>query len=367
MDDASFRPDWFSKPGDTLLTLMERYELTTESLAAKLGYSTATIRGLLAGTVPVDTTLAAALSKHLGGTSKFWETRQAKYQNALSRAAEAVPAARAIDWIKKFPHADIAKSGWIKQTRIRDELIKSYLAYFGVNDPLEWESRYADSLALTAFRTSPKIKSKVGPLSAWLRQGEIEAAQIHCGHWNPGLLRESLDEIRVLTKAKNLDYVLPRLRRMCSEVGVALVFVRAPSGGAASGATRFVSPNKAMVILSFRYLSEDHFWFTFFHEIAHLLLHKDDLTFIDGRETVIDKMETEANEFSERVLIPENRRDDLTDLRPKQENIIKFAYAIGVSPGIVVGQMQHRKIIKQNQMNYLKRRFDWQEIGTAIR
>jgi hypothetical protein len=39
-----------------------------------------------------------------------------------------------------------------------------------------------------------------------------------------------------------------------------------------------ISPNKAMVILSFRYLSDDHFWFTFFHEIAHLLLHNASLT-----------------------------------------------------------------------------------------
>ena len=45
-----------------------------------------------------------------------------------------------------------------------------------------------------------------------------------------------------------------------------------------------------MIILSFRYLSDDHFWFTFFHEIGHLLLHKEDLTFIDGEELISSKM-----------------------------------------------------------------------------
>ena len=50
MVDASFHPDWFSKPGDTLLTLMERHELTSESLALKLGCTSAIVRGLLAGT-----------------------------------------------------------------------------------------------------------------------------------------------------------------------------------------------------------------------------------------------------------------------------------------------------------------------------
>lgn len=366
MVEASFQPDWFSKPGDTLLMLMERQELTSESLAEKLGCSDAVVRGLLVGTVAIDANLALALSKHLGGTPKFWQARQAQYQSALSRAAEAVPTKTGADWIKRFPHGDIAKAGWIKQTRTRDELIKAYLAYFGVNDPAEWEDRYADFLKLTAFRTSQTFKSKVGPLSAWLRQGEIKAAQLQCAEWNPQTLRKRLEEIRVFTKAKNPEYFLPRIRRICAEVGIAVVFVRAPAGCAASGATRFVSPNKAMVMLSFRYLSDDHFWFTFFHEIGHLLLHKENLTFIDGEENYQNKMEKEANDFSERVLIPQDRRDELMDLEPRRESIIRFAYSVGVSAGIVVGQLQHHNVIKQNQMNFLKRRFDWKQIELAV-
>jgi Zn-dependent peptidase ImmA (M78 family)/plasmid maintenance system antidote protein VapI len=366
MVDTSFQPDWFSKPGDTLLTLMEQKELTSENLALKLGCSNAVVRGLLAGTVAVDANLAAALSKHVGGTSKFWQVREAKYQHALSRAAEAVPTKSAADWVKRFPHSDMAKNGWIKQTRTRDELIKAYLAYFGVNNPAEWEDRYADFLKLTAFHRSQTFQSKVGPLSAWLRQGEIEAAQLQCAPWNPQALRKRLNEIRVFCKAKNPGYFLPRIRRICAEVGIAVVFVRAPSGCAASGATRFVSPNKAMVILSFRYLSDDHFWFTFFHEIGHLFLHKKNLTFIDGEESVQNNMEEEANDFSERVLIPENRRDELMDLKPERESIIRFAYSAGVSAGIVVGQLQHHNVIRQNQMNFLKRRFDWQQIESAV-
>jgi HTH-type transcriptional regulator/antitoxin HigA len=228
------------------------------------------------------------------------------------------------------------------------------------------EDRYASFLKLTAFRTSQTFESKVGPLSAWLRQGEIEAAQRPCAQWNPKELRKRLEEIRVLTKAKNLEYFLPRICRICAEVGVAVVFVRAPSGCAASGATRFISPTKAMMILSFRHLSDDHFWFTFFHEIGHLLLHGGNLTFIDGEDTVQNEMEKEADDFSERVLIPENRRDELMDLYPKRDVIIRFAYSVGVSAGVVVGQMQHHKVIRQNQMNFLKRRFDWKKIESVV-
>ena len=366
MADTSFQPDWFSKPGDTLLTLMEQHELTAETLAAKLGCSNAVMRGLLSGTVVIDAKFAAALSKHVAGTPKFWQVRQEKYQGALSRAAEAVPEKTAAEWIKRFPRKDMAKYGWIKQPSTRGELVKAYLAYFGVSDPAEWEERYTDFLKGTAFRTSQTFESKVGALSAWLRQGEIEAAELRCAKWNPTALRNRLEEIRVFTKTKNPKYFLPQLRRICAQVGVAVVFIRAPSGCAASGATRFVTSRKAMVILSFRYLSDDHFWFTFFHEIGHLLLHKEDLTFIDGAESSSNKMEKEANEFSERVLIPQNRHEELMDLEPNRERIIKFAYSVGVSAGIVVGQLQHHKVIGPNQMNFLKRRFEWQQIESAL-
>ena len=93
------------------------------------------------------------------------------------------------------------------------------------------------------------------------------------------------------------------------------------------------------------------------------MLHSSSLTFIDGEDRVSDEIENEANEFAERALIPPDRRDELMDLPPKRENIIRFAYSAGVSAGIVVGQLQHYGVIKRNQLNYLKRRYDWNKIS----
>lgn len=366
MPEASFQPDWFSKPGDTLLTLMEQRELTSETLAQKLGCGRSVVQGLLSGTVAVDEELAGGLSKYVGGTPSFWRARQMKYLEALSRAAKAVPKETGSEWVSLFPHRDIASYGWVERNAKQDQLIQAYLAYFGVSTPQEWSDKYERSMHETAFRTSPTFASKVGAISAWLRRGEIEASAIPCAVWQPERLRKSLEEIRVLTKAKSLAYFLPRVRKFCAEAGVAVVFVRAPSGCRASGATRFISRNKAMVILSFRYLSDDHFWFTFFHELGHLLLHKSSMTFVDGEPGIAGELEAEANSFAASVLIPPSRRDELIDLPARSDRIIRYAYSIGVSAGIVVGQMQHHGLIKPKQMNFLKRRFDWHEISGAI-
>ena len=365
MLDTHFQPDWFSKPGDTLLTMMEHRELSCDDLAEKLGRTPATVRALLAGAVEIDERLAIQLAKHVGGTPTFWQKRQATYVNSLSRAAGAIPKQKGDEWLKLFPHGDIVNHGWITKPSRRDELLKAYLAYFDVTDPEEWTERYAKPVG-TAFRRSATFKSKAGPLSAWLRRGEIEASSLQTAHWNPAELRRRLPELRVLTKAKAPAYFLPRVRRICAEAGIAVLFIRAPSGCTASGATRFVSPDKAMIILSFRYLSDDHFWFTFFHELGHLLLHSTAITFIDGEAEAITEQEREANEFSASVLVPPTRRDQLLDLKPTKESVIRLAYSLGVSPGVVVGQLQHHEIIKPSQLNFLKRRFDWKQISAVL-
>src|SRR6202041_81041 len=92
------------------------------------------------------------------------------------------------------------------------------------------------------------------------------------------------------------------LKESCAASGVAVAIVRAPNGCRASGAARVLSQEKALIQLSFRYLSDDQFWFTFFHEAGHLLLHGDRGFFVEGINTPTTREEQEANEFAARTL-----------------------------------------------------------------
>lgn len=365
MNDSEFTPNWFSKPGDTLAALMAQRGLTVGRLAELLVRDESVVRGILLGTADIDDELAARLSRFAGGTKSFWRRRQELYERNLATVAESIPDREAAGWLKALPLKDMVSYGWFDRPVRRNDIIKLYLSYFGVNSPEEWKDRYTDFAQNTAFRTSAKFKSKIGALSAWLRKGEIEANLLSCKPWDASLLKSRVAEIRTLTKNKSPSYFIPRLKDICSAAGVAVVFVRAPSGCRASGAARFVSPEKAMIILSFRYLSDDHFWFTFFHEIAHLLLHGRSATYVDGDEIDSSEQEAEANSFAGDVLIPLDRHDELLSLVPRSERVVRFAVSVGVSPGIVVGQLQHRGVIGHNQLNFLKRKYNWDEI-TAI-
>jgi Zn-dependent peptidase ImmA (M78 family) len=113
-------------------------------------------------------------------------------------------------------------------------------------------------------------------------------------------------------------------------------------------------------------LSDDHFWFTFFHEIGHLILHGKWSTFVDVEATSTSDKEIEANTFAAGVLVPGDRHDELVDLRARTENVVRFAISVGVGPGIIVGQLQHLGLIGRHQLNFLKRRYDWDQITSAF-
>lgn len=213
---------------------------------------------------------------------------------------------------------------------------------------------------MAAFRTSPSFDSRPAAVAAWLRQGEILAGQIECNSWDATRFRASLSGIRALTRQKDPKRFLVELSRLSAESGVAVVVVRAPSGCRASGATRFLSRDKALLMLSFRYLTDDQFWFTFFHEAGHLLLHSGSDLFLEGFDTPPTTPEQEANEFAARILIPAERQKELMALRANSLEVIRFAVRLGISPGIVVGQLQHVGKIKHNYLNGLKRRYTWE-------
>ncbi len=124
-----------------------------------------------------------------------------------------------------------------------------------------------------------------------------------------------------------------------------------------------------VVQLSLRHKTDDHFWFTFFHELAHVLLHGQREVFLDGgslSSAKTQKQETEADSFARETLIPESFNGGLSDL--KSINSIKgFAREVGVSPGIVVGRLQFDGVLAFKSGNGLKTRFVSERQQSAAR
>jgi hypothetical protein len=332
-------------------------------LSKRLAGGMGQLRELVSGFGDIDDEAANALSDLLGGSTAFWKTRQANYREALAQAVNKLSDEDADAWLTRIP-APGCKGRITAKTRSIE--LKRRLAYYGVSSLKSWDARYGPNQRQARFRRSLAFTQHDGATSMWLRQGELEANLRETADWSSDALRARLKEVLALSKISKPSRFLPPLKTLLADAGVALVIVRAPKGCRASGASRMIASNKAMILMSFRYRADDHFWFTLCHEIGHLLLHEAS-SFVDaeGMEGD-DPCEKEANEFAASMIIPENREAELLGLEPDDASIRRFAVSLGVAPGLILGQLQHRGIVAPGALSRLRRNWTWDQIIEAI-
>lgn len=348
-----FSPNWVSAPGETILDLMQEKRLSVKDFAQKIGESVRFTDDLINGSIQINTTLAKKLENTIGGSEYFWITRENQYRSNSDRLKKVK-----LDWEAKFPLKDMIAFGWINPQN--SSIYEECLNFFGSKSINDWEKKYG-ILDNVAFKRSHR--SNIGSLLAWLRRGEIVSKDNLCEPWDIQTLKENIPIMRKLITNINAASYLVKLKDICSKCGIALEFVRAPKGCMASGAAKFVSKNKALILISFRYLTDDHFWFTFFHEIGHLLLHDATQSFIDEGEYRQDsEIEAEANNFAQNLLVPENYHSRLNNIKLNQREIIKLSIELGITPGIIIGQLQFKRKIDFSQLNIYKRKINLTEI-----
>ncbi len=365
-NEQTFRPNWVSPPGETILDVLRERGIGVPRFKRLMHSATDNVEELLGGREAITLSTARRLSEVLGASTEFWVSRDYQYREDVARLHAAGQ-----EWLRELPLSDMIRFGWIPSPHPMEELSAS-LRFFGVATIAAWRERYASLQQAVAFRTSPSFDSRPAAVAAWLRQGELEAEGQDCRAWDPERFRNSLDNLRSFTRVNDANRFIPALQEACAESGVAVVVVRSPNGCRASGATRFLAADKAILQLSFRHLTDDHFWFTFFHEAGHLLLHGTGNRFsaalrgdgdwlVENDEDQSSQEERDANAFAENLLLPEEHRAAFARLGLDSRAVIRFARNAGVSPGIVVGQMQHAQRIGPNQLNSLKRRFAWDD------
>ncbi len=355
---SSFQPNWASPPGETISEILASLNISEKEFASRIQLTSEAVSELLSGRISITLELARKLNRTLGASVEFWMSRDFQYQRATGQIqTNHLPVSE--DWLTELPIGDMLDFGWITTQKRDFKPTAEVLSFFNVKDHAEWRQHYFALAKNLAFRTSGSFKSSTSSVAAWLRQGEILASRIDCHNWNPEQFYDALKNVRSLTRLRHPTKFIPRLVEICALSGVAVSVLRAPSGCRASGVARFLSKDKAQILLSMRHLTDDHFWFTFFHEAGHLLLPSERNLFFDEPEMSASQEEKEANEFALGILIPPDYQEEMMSLPLNHRAVIRYAVKIGIAPGIVVGQLQHFGIIKPNQLNKLKRKYVW--------
>ncbi len=353
---TQFAPKWVSPPGDTILDQLEELGWTQSELAQRTDYSKKHINKIVQGKAPISEDTAFRFERVLGGSASFWLSREAQYREAVVRKEEMALHRSQVDWLKELPLAHMVKYDWILNHKDKGHQVTECLSFFGVASVSAWRKRYEQSTQ-AVFKSSPKFQMNAASVAAWLRHGEKQATSLETSSFNKQAFKDALHEIRNLTNETEPHLFIPELTNICAQAGVAVVFSPTPPKCPISGATKWLTPEKALLMLSLRYKSNDHLWFAFFHEAGHILLHGKQMTFFEtGMKDISEK---EADKFASDLLIPPEAVAHLPRIARTGVAVKAFAKQVGIAPGIVVGRMQHEGYLPPSHLNKLKVQYKW--------
>lgn len=359
----TYKPDRVSAPGDSLADILEERGMTQAELAERTGRPLKTINEIVKGKAAITPETAIQLERVLGTPADFWNQREANYRVYLARVKESENLESQKKWLDQFPVKEMKARGWISDcgTTVTEQMI-CVLNFFGVASPEQWEAGWTKRRL--AFRKAMNLNTDGGATAVWLRRGEIEGEAVTCRPFDREKLVSSLSELRALTKEKDPAVFIPKLQQICADCGVAIVFVKGFKNVPAYGASCWLNPEKALIQLSVRGKKSDLLWFTIFHEIGHVLKHSKKEIFVElqGDNKQKSEEENEADQFAADVLLPQKAVDIWLASGPSldEAGIKAFATDQGIDAGIVVGRLQHMKLVGwKTTLHKLKTSYVW--------
>jgi addiction module HigA family antidote len=358
-------------PSDIVVDYLEFYGWSQRDLARRTGLTPKTISEICSGKASITPATALAFENVFQRPAHFWLNLQRQFDEAEARALLRSKYEEWETWAKKFPVAEIKRYRWLDNTS-KGSSVDILLNFFGVSSPKSWNSVW--EATNISYRQTRKFSTSSEAVSVWIRATEIMAEnvekEVRVSDFDENILQSHILELRNQTRKRPENFV-HTVQHLCASAGVIVVWVPEIKQTGISGCARWLTDKKALVALTLRYKTDDQMWFTFFHEIAHLLLHRKEKNFIldNAAESLDDqiidpqmrKREEEANRYAADTLIPpEALYAFILKSDYSSEAILSASEQLGIGPGILVGRLQKEEVLRYNQGNGFKQIFDWE-------
>ena len=358
----AYQPDYAVAPGAVLAERLEAHDMSYADFARRCGRSPKLISEIVAGKAPVEPKTALQFEKVTGVAAHIWLGIEADYRLHKAQEAEMKQVEKSTSWAKCFPVNALVKRGVMDKLPSSASKVSGLLSFFGVASAEAWKIEYG--AGSVSYRHSSSFESDEYALATWRRLSEFEAERQTCAEFNATRFKQSLKEIRALTR-EPFEEAIGKASECCNESGVVLALIPSLPKIAISGAAWWLSSQKAVIALSARHKTDDHLWFTLFHEAAHILLHGKREVFVDSEGNNAEGHEAEANRWASDFLIPSEDWERFVADGPKTLPAVRrFAEEQGIAPGIMVGRLQHERHLPwRHRMNKLKNRLEWVEVN----
>lgn len=336
-------------PGATVKEQLNDRDMSQKEFAARMDMSEKHISKLINGDVQLTPETAVRLEMVLGVPAKFWNHLEATYREKIIKAEAENAMDADVEMAKQFPYSEMAKFGWVPETREAKEKVVNLRKYFEI---VELSLLGSEQITRIACRRLAITEKSDLALMAWAQEAKIQARDIQTAPINIKRLISAMSEIRKMTVLKPNEFC-PKIKECLANCGVALVFLPHLKGSFLQGAS-FLDGNKIVVGLTARGKDADKFWFSLFHELAHIALGH-----VGQLNGTSEDDERTANKWSGDMLIASKDFETFRRNRDYSErNVLRFAKAQGIAPGIVVGRMQLEGMIQYSMLNHLKEKYE---------
>lgn len=341
----------YSTPGQLIADLLEERGWTQRTLAVVLQKDETTINKIVAGKGAVTIETALALEDVFGVKADRFLELQRQYDLAVARLSAKPDKGRATRaaLFGDLPISEMIKRGWIAAENQNDlKAVEAGLVkFFGVSllDEIEILPHAAKKTLVNTEPTPAQL--------AWLYRVKSIAEELLVPKYSQEALEAALPKLHALAVAPEEARHVPRILAEC---GVRFVIVQSLPAAKIDGVTFWLDDQSPVVGLSMRYDRIDHFWFVLRHELEHVRLghgrHTSAMMLdadLEGERagTGIDVPEEErlANAAAQDFCVPSQKMDGFIARKApffSERDMLGFAKVLGVHPGLVAGQLQHR-------------------------
>lgn len=341
-----FTPSVEFHPGLTLSEKLGEMGMDVKEFALRTSKPEKTIHAVINGTSSITSDMAVSFEKVTKIPAHFWLSMQRGYDEYLARKRREEQILASHQWAKSFPLSKMRDLGWIGKEVNTEGVVEGLLSFFGFSSKEAWASYYMGQQLKISFRISLHNTKNPYAVSAWLRQGEIQASGVEVPEFSDKALKKAIPKMKELC-ARHPKTFAEDLQRLCASAGVKLIYTPCLPQAPISGSTRWIN-NTPCIQMTGRHKKNDAFWFTFFHELGHILLHGKKDIFLEDIEYTDkeDSKELEADKFSSDILLSQKEEHEIIANGDYSEVAIRgYAKKFGIHPAIIVGRLQHKGII----------------------
>jgi HTH-type transcriptional regulator/antitoxin HigA len=334
--------DLIIHPGETLEEVINDRNMTQKELAIRTGMTEKHISTVIHGQKGISASFAKKLEYALGIEASFWMNLQANYDREILEFEELHNiSAQEIDVTNNLKEVLECWSGygWLKINTDPASLVIDLRKKLGISNLLDIPKINYNA----AFRAQTK-NVKVDPyvLFSWQRMCELLTKDIGVAdHVDTEMLQTKILDIKHVMFLRGTQ-IQQELTNIFAECGIAFCVVPNFKGAPVQGFIKRTDNGSMILCMTLRQKYADIFWFSLFHEVAHILNGDTKNSFIDFN-LVSDKTEAKADKMAGEFLIDSRAyRSFIKSGEYKTEQgINKFADSQNVRDFIVQGRLMN--------------------------